>query len=220
MNHSSRLKLMLPTNADAFTPQDFTDTFTILDAIPGVTRVANYAGLPTNLTNAYHGSLYLQMDNRAMWMWNQPTTGGAGSWVRTNSLGFLGGSPSLATKVTYSQATDPGATVLTASATAPGGRYIMVTAHLGAIATSDASGITKMNLLYNGTSYVATSYINGDQNVGTVCEMSYIMSPPAAGTAMTFKLCMRPYHAGSTQVPITSSANPTAGADCLWIHEL
>lgn len=123
---TSRLSLMKPVGSDAFVTADFTDTFNILDANPGIPVVANAAGRPTNYTAAQHGSRVYQADLNIEWAWNQPTSGSAGSWRRIGNVGLLGSSTAsgLISTTTTTYTSGPTASQLTV--TVPGGRPIQV----------------------------------------------------------------------------------------------
>lgn len=84
------LGLMSPVLSDPFNPDDYAQTFGILDQNPGVKVVANQASRPTGWSNLQHGRLVWQADLNVMWLWNQPTSSVAGSWLRLGGYGLLG----------------------------------------------------------------------------------------------------------------------------------
>lgn len=190
-NTSPRLGLMLPTNTDPFTPTDFVTTFTKLDGTPGVTPVANLAGLPAGLTASQHGSLYVQLDNQALWMWHKPTSGSTGVWKRVNSLGLLS-SATMNTTINTTANTDGAApTLLSATAIAPGGRSILALAHMAGVQNSNSAGATSTFLTLNGTSVARAATTDGGTGASSFSAISYLLPNPAAGTSMTFAFKMR-----------------------------
>jgi hypothetical protein len=85
------LGLMSPVLSDSFTPDDFAQTFGILDAHPGIEVIANEASRPSGLGAAQHGRMYWQADQNIVWVWSQPSAMVAGSWLRMGNRGWLGG---------------------------------------------------------------------------------------------------------------------------------
>jgi hypothetical protein len=186
-NNSPRLGLMLPNNADPFDPDDFVETFTVLDGAPGVTPIANLAALPTGLTTAQHMSQYIQADNGAIWYWYKPSSGTPGAWMRSNSVGMLS-QRSNGGLVQSTSTAAPGAVVLGTSVplTAPGVRALRVDIDIDQINSSGSSGLYAV-LLYQGSTLVKTFdrgglpvSIPGDFNA------SYIYPAPAAGASLSF----------------------------------
>lgn len=193
VNTSPRLGLMLPTNADVFDPNDFVNTFNILDGKPGLTIVANYASLPSGWTTTQHGSECIQMDNLAKWVWYMPSSGTPGVWKRTNSSGVLGqGSMPSYTSTT---ATTIGAapTLGTVTVVAPGGRMLMIFVEYGAILNT--LGEFDVAAFVNGTE-VQLAQVNhptaatGDNavlvgyytpTVGQSCTATFTMWAPIGG---------------------------------------
>lgn len=189
-NTSPRMGLMLPSNSDPFTPDDFVATMTTLDGIPGITPVANYNALPSGLTAAQHGSCYLQMDNQALWMWYKPTSGSQGKFVRVNSLGVLG-TDTFTTTIASSANTDSLApTLMSVTVTSPGGnRNLLVMAHIPAVDNTSSLNVTGVELFYNGTFKAWIDTTDGNYYNGVV--LWYTMAMPPQGTAMTWALKMR-----------------------------
>lgn len=121
-----RLGLMNPVGSDAFVTSDFSQTFSILDANPGVVVVPNAASRPTNYTAAQHGSLVYQSDLNILWSWNQPTSGSAGAWRRVGNVGLLGQSAASGLVTTTTTTYTSGVQVAALTVTVPGGRPIQV----------------------------------------------------------------------------------------------
>jgi hypothetical protein len=179
---------MQPSQTDLFDPADIAHTFTILDGVPGVTPIANYAALPTNLTSAQHGSKYLQLDNGAEWYWYQPSSGSGGVWKRSNSIGQLGASnfPS-----NYSLSwpgplyASPTPTLATVSGTASGNRWLAITAWVtNMVISTDA-----IFILYQGATEVSRLYWTYDGTGLSGASAMYYWAPPMApGASFTFSL--------------------------------
>ena len=206
-----RLGLMAPVNADVFTPDDFTATFTTLDNTPGVSMVDSYGALPTGLTNAQHGSLYIQRDNRAMWMWSQPTAGSAGAWLRPNA-GMLGAVSMAAGVQTSSQANNGVPLMTCGPVTTQGGKWIGITAHCISVLCSSPDGVSMMQLNLNGAN-IQRSWIGSSRNYNIgygydVTWFGYFGGP----TTLTVTVYMAPGTTG------TSYAWPESGA--IWIYEI
>lgn len=121
-----RLGLMNPVGSDAFITADFSQTFGVLDANPGVPVVANAASRPTSYTTAQHGSMVFQADQGIIWSWNQPTSGSVGAWQRVGNKGFLGQAVNTGTVSTSTTTYANGAVVVSLDVTVPGGRPILV----------------------------------------------------------------------------------------------
>ena len=158
-----RLGLMAPVNADVFTPDDFTATFTALDNVPGTSMVDSYGALPTGLTNAQHGSLYLQRDQRVLWMWDQPTAGSTGRWMRITPQGMMGIVGMAAGAQTSSQANHGVPLMTLGPVTLTGGRWVGITAHCISVLCSSPDGVSAMELNVNGNN-VMRSWIGSSRN--------------------------------------------------------
>jgi hypothetical protein len=140
---------MSPVDSDLFQSADFSATFGKLDAVPGVTIVANYASLPATWGLNQHGSKVIQADNRAEWMWYNPS--GTGQWIRTNTVGLISKTIQ-PTPITTTLTTSPGAVFVTSgNFTAPGGRALRIDLDMGIDNSSGASGIVIINVRDNGT---------------------------------------------------------------------
>jgi hypothetical protein len=209
-NTTPRLGLMLPVGSDTFTPDDFISTFTKLDGVPGITPVSSYAALPTGLTEKQHGSVYMQTDNLAQWMWNKPTSTSTGVWQRINSVGFLGSAPAMTKSYTNSTTSETGApTIQTVTVKAPGGRRLGVYARISSMSHS-ASGVTEIFIVYNGTTVVVRGYGSSGNTTGNSQELYYITGVASVGQSLQFDFRFRPYNAG------TSTANNGGSALYVW----
>jgi hypothetical protein len=200
-NYTPRLHLMAPTNSDTFTPDDFTTTFGVLDQYPGVRPVASYAALPTGLTNAQHGSMFVQTDNQAMWMWNKPTPTATGSWIRTNTVGLLGSDAIDADKSTSATDDAHAATIMSIpNFPIPGGRRLLVQTFIFALSNSGTGGIAHAMLLENGSA-VTRGYTNSDPTNSVCVSMYHITGVYAQGTQFNFSVKIRGFagtHGGGT----------------------
>lgn len=123
---TTRLGLMRPTGSDAFVTQDFSDTFDLIDASPGVPPVANAAARPSNWTTAQHGMFIHQIDIGMILSWYQPSSGVTGFWKRVHPVGFLGQFTNTGSVSTSTRTYTSGPTVVTGTVTVPGGRPIFV----------------------------------------------------------------------------------------------
>ena len=188
-----RLGLMAPVNADVFTPDDFTDTFTKLDNAPGVTMIDSLGALPTGLTNAQHGSLYLERDNGALWMWKQPTTGSTGSWMRANNIGNIAtvGMPAAMAWTSEFR-------FLSLNFTVPGGRWVGIKLFIPLIWVTSPHGICITQIHFNGNFLTRAHLVASVSTVGWGYLEGWINLP--AGTAVTAEAWMYPYGGGSVTV--------------------
>jgi len=83
------LGLMNPVGSDPFLTSDFAQTFQAIDAAPGIAVVPNQASRPTGWTSNQHGRRVWQADQNIEWVWNQPSSGSPGAWLRTFAKGVL-----------------------------------------------------------------------------------------------------------------------------------
>lgn len=189
-NSTPRLGLMQPGNSDTFDPNDFDNTFGILDAKPGISFVANYASLPTNLTQAQHGSPYMQLDNAALWSWYQPSSS-PGSWRRLNSLGLLANPVASGNVVTSTNDPASAPTVCSASITPAGGRSLLVLGFSGLTNVSAAGHAGVLSL------WVSNSLVREASNTGTQYVLAntvviiYIIPSPTPGLAIPIRTTTR-----------------------------
>lgn len=154
------LGLMSPVLSDSFSPDDFAQTFGILDAHPGVEVIDNLASRPTNLGAAQHGRLYWQADLNVMWVWIQPVSNVAGYWDRFGSKGFLGGAYNGAQVNTTAISVATAPTIVNVSTVLPGGRCVFVNIRWTFIGNSYARFAT-IDLMAN-SSVVMESRFNGN----------------------------------------------------------
>lgn len=188
-NTSPRLALMLPQNSDPFNPDDYVATFTKLDNTPGVTLVANFAALPTNLTSAQHGSPYMQLDNGSEWYWYQPSSGSPGSWKRRNSLGVLGQANQTASSIsTTTTVAASGPTLCTLTIpNMPGGRWLGLMVN---VAIGNSHGVSVCSVWVNSALFREISfYGNAGNHFSNYVTLAY--PPVAAGSTLTVRLSIR-----------------------------
>jgi hypothetical protein len=178
-----KLKLMRPLDSDQFESSDFYDTFTALDARPGIALVDSYAGLGTLAsTNAYgvnqHGLMALDRHNNALWWYSNPS--GTGTWKRANSTGSLFHGYQ-GTNVVTKATTGNGSLVSdTNNFTVPGGRALQINFDFSGDNTSGSNGLGYFTLLDGSTSLSTRCVRLGAPvgNSGTANSFSYII--PAA----------------------------------------
>lgn len=204
------LGLMSPVLSDSFTPEDFAQTFGILDAHPGIEVIANQAARPSNLGSAQHGRMYLQADQNIMWVWNQPVSNVAGSWLRQGTKGWLGGAGNAAQVNTTAISVATAPTIVNVNTLVPGGRPVLVLYKWIFIGNSSARFAT-VNLVAN-SSNVQESRFNGNGfDVAYSGAMpyppqsqmhGYIYSAPGSQQNVNFQLklrCQDPAVVGSQQ---------------------
>lgn len=146
---TTRMGLMLPVDSDLFKASDYNATFSILDAIPGILPVANYAALPVGWTAAQHGTTVLQLDNGAQWYWYQPS--GVGQWKRVNSVGLVAQAFQTAAVSTTSQSSPGPSFNTTGNFTAPGVRPLRINIRTDADSSSGVNSIIIFRVHDNGT---------------------------------------------------------------------
>jgi hypothetical protein len=120
------LGLMSPVLSDPFNPDDFAETFGILDLNPGVQVIPNLASRPTGLGAAQHGRMYWQADQNIMWVWTQPSAMVAGSWQRSGCKGWLGGAYNAAQVNTTAISVATAPTIVNVSTLLSAGRPTLV----------------------------------------------------------------------------------------------
>ena len=147
-SRTPNLGLMSPVRADAFQPQDFRDTFSILDNNPGVLVIPNQASRPTGYGSDQHGRVVWQADLNIMWVWTQPNAAMAGYWERLATKGHLGGGINGDTVSSSAQSVATSAEVTGRSVMCPGGRPIFMFVRWGA-AWNDHSGQITLNVFAN-----------------------------------------------------------------------
>lgn len=173
-SHTPSLGLMSPVASDPFDPADFDATFAILDANPGVLTVANQSSRPTGWSSNQHGRLVWQADLNVMWIWNQPSSGTGGSWVRLGSYGLLGSAVN-PTQINATQVNWTAAPVaVQTTVMVPGGRpcLIMVT---WLYLANDSSKQVTINFIENSSSVLERRF--DGSSFGVVPDQ-----PPQAGS--------------------------------------
>lgn len=182
---------MAPVDSDDFESADFTATFTKIDNAPGVTTVANYAGLQAlGWGTNQNGLKVIQLDNLAEWIWIDPS--GTGSFKRTNTIGLLN-QATQTTDASTSATTGLGVMgVQTGNLTGPGGRYLQVHADIGLASTVGVNGMAVVTLTDNGSVLTQNGYRAGQKHFGggnrTVLD-EFIL--PTAGSVHNFALWVR-----------------------------
>lgn len=207
-NNTPRLGLMLPGEPDAFDPTDFVTSFATLDATPGTRMVANYGSLPSNLTQAQHGSPYLALDNGTLWYWYQPSAS-RGSFKRLNSLGVLSSvqaSDNVTTAVTTA-ASAP--TAASTTVVAPGGRAIEIYAYAGLTNVSAASHASILSLWVNNVlvreiSTTGSQYVVADESI-----IKYVILNPTPGQSIPIRITPRTYSGSGGGGSVTAYALST-----------
>lgn len=159
-SHTPNLGLMSPVGSDPFVTTDFSDTFTKLDATPGILTVANAASRPTGWGASQHGRHVWQSDLNIMWVWNQPSGAPSGSWVRRGGYGWLGGASNAAQVNTTAISVATAVTVCSTSVMVPGGRPCMVMFSWIFIGNSYAKFAT-INIIANSSNILETRH-NGN----------------------------------------------------------
>jgi hypothetical protein len=202
---TARLALMNPAGSDAFTTDDFADTFQKLDANPGILPVPNAASRPSNYTAAQHGSIVHQLDLGILWTWFQPSSGSAGYWRRLGNYGFLGLSSGSGLVTTTNTNYNTGVQVASLSVTIPGGRPITVKMAWDQINNSYSRavlGYWENNvLIYSETVYAPQTPYPMQGEVTFIRDIA-----PNAALNLTAKMTLSSYNAappnggGTTQV--------------------
>jgi hypothetical protein len=210
-----RLGLMLPNSSDTFAIADFDSTFTKLDNTPGITPVANYAALPTNLTSSQHGSVYLQSDNGSLWMWNKPSSA-AGAWKKINTVGMLGTAAQTATVSTASTSLPSGAVLVSLNYTAAGGRRVLAFFSIDQVYNNGSYGYSQVGMfLDGGSTSVETSIGSGGASGKSISHhMLQDCGSPAPGSShsVTVKLASVASAGGGTST--------TAALGQLYVWEI
>lgn len=195
-----RLGLMLPAGSDNFTIADFDTTFTILDGQPGIKPVANYSALPSGLTSAQHGSIYLQLDNGSLWMWKKPGAP-AGAWVKLNNVGLIQNASQSSTTTT--SATDPNLApaMVNTSFTFPGGRAVLCYFFHSAIRNSGGYGYSVVDLWINGVATTFSIMSGGATGKSITHNILYGIGPTftTPGSTVTVKATVRSTTSGGGQ---------------------
>lgn len=210
-----RLGLMLPSGSDSYNISDFDDTFTILDGKPGIAPVANYAALPSTLTTAQHGSVYLQLDNKSLWMWNKPGAG-AGTWVKLNTVGLI--SSVTQASIVSTSTTDPSSapSMVNTNFQVPGGRAVLILFEHPRISNDGTYGYSVCEMWRDGVDIVDSVQSGGASNKDVSHALMRVLSAGslgAPGTTVNIKVTVR----SSTYGGGTTTAN---AAGQLYIIEI
>lgn len=204
------LGLMSPVLSDSFTPDDFSDTMAKLDAAPGVTVIANQASRPSNLGSAQHGRMYWQADQNIMWVWSQPVSNVAGSWLRQGSKGWLGGAGNAAQVNTTAISVNTAPTIVNVNTLVPGGRPVLVLYKWTFIGNDQARYAT-INLVANSSSIQEARFNGNGFGVAYTANTPYppqsqmhglIYGAPGAQQNVNFQVklrCQDPAVVGSAQ---------------------
>lgn len=167
------LGLMSPVSSDPFDPVDFDATFAILDQNAGVLVVANQASRPTGWSSSQHGRMVWQSDLNVMWVWSQPVSTTAGSWVRLGGYGLLGSAINATQVNSTAQNWTAAPVAVQTTVMVPGGRPCLVMFNW-VFAVNDTSSQIVINMIENSSS-VLERRITGN-SYGVVNRM-----PPYAG---------------------------------------
>jgi hypothetical protein len=204
------LGLMSPVLSDPFSPDDFSETFGILDQHPGVQVIANQASRPTGLGAAQHGRMYWQADQNIMWVWVQPSAMVAGEWQRSGCKGWLGGAYNGAQVNTTAITVASAPTIVNVNTLVPGGRALMILFKWTFIgndqarfATTDlmANSSVIQEARFNGNGF-GPAYTSGTPYPPQSQQHGYVYTGINAQTTMNFQLklrCQDPAVVGSQQ---------------------
>lgn len=200
---------MLPAGSDNFVISDVDTTMSILDGKPGITPVNNYAALPSTLTTAQHGSIYLQLDNGSLWQWSKPGSG-AGTWKKLNTVGLIA-LVSQGSTVTTST-TDPASApaMINTNFTVPGGRAVLLVFEHPRISNNGSFGYSCVELWRDGVN-VLDSFQSGGSSSKDVSHVLLRVVPSgtlgAPGTTVNIKATVRStsYGGGATSAPASGT---------------
>lgn len=201
-----RLGLLSPTSADEFDISDFVATMSILDNAPGIKPVANYASLPAGLTTAQHGSVFLQLDNGSLWMWNKPGAP-AGSFKKINSVGMIQGVPQAAPVSTSTTSPSSAPSLINTTFTFPGGRTCIAFMSTSGAKNSGTFGYSVLELWVNGNLAESSLMSGGAPNKEISHRLFQPMNPgnyggctPGATTTIKVTARATSYGGGTTTV--------------------
>ena len=172
------LGLMNPVGSDTFSTSDFADTFGKIDLTPGILTVANQASLPTGFNANQHGRHVWQADTNIMWVWNQPSSGVSGTWVRSGTKGWLGGASNAAQVNTTAISVSTAPTVVSYNALVPGGRPVFVNMRWIFIGNSQARFAT-INLIANSSNVLEARFTGNGFDVAYSGNTQY---PPQSAS--------------------------------------
>lgn len=204
------LGLMSPVLSDSFDPQDFVETFGILDQNPGIRQIPNEVGRPSNLGSNQHGRMYWQADQNIMWVWDQPSSVVAGNWRRSGSKGWLGGAYNAAQVNTTAMSVNTAPTIVNVNTMAPGGRPLLILFRWVFIG-NDSAKFATINLLANSSNLHEARFNGNGFGVAysstwpyppQSTQYGFVYSAPSAQTNINFQLklrCQDPAVVGSAQ---------------------
>jgi hypothetical protein len=207
---TANLGLMNPVGSDPFLTTDFSQTMGILDQNPGVLVVANQASRPTGWSASQHGRLVWQADQNIMWIWNQPSGGGAGAWLRQGVKGWLGGASNAAQVNTTAITVATAPVVVSTTQMVPGGRPTLIL-YSWVFTGNSSAKFSTINLIANSVNLYETRHNGNGFDVAYTSNFPY---PPqssvfafvrsASGTQenVNFQLklrCQDPAAVGSAQ---------------------
>jgi hypothetical protein len=197
-----RLGLIQPAGSDNFVISDFDDTFSKLDGTPGVTPVANYAALPAGLTTAQHGSIYLALDTKALWMWSKPGAP-AGTWVRLNSVGVISQASQASTVTTSTTTSSLAPTLVSTTFSVIGGRAVLLLFEHPRIQNDGTFGYSVCELWRDGLNVVDSVQSGGAPSKDISHVITRIVAAGtlgAPGTSVNIKVTVRStsYGGGTT----------------------
>jgi hypothetical protein len=186
---------MNPVGSDAFTTGDFSSTFQTLDTVPGILVVPNAASRPTGYSASQHGRMVWQADLNCMWVWNQPSGGSGGSWLRSGTCGVLGTARNagVVSTTAISQATAP--TITSVTVMVPGGRPTMIM-YSWVFIGNDPAKYATLNIYANSTGLLET------RHNGNTFESAYSGSFPYPPDSSTYAI-IRPASGSQENVTFT-----------------
>jgi hypothetical protein len=184
---TSKLGLMYPVDSDLFESSDFEQTMTILDGRPGVQTVGNYASLPTGLTDAQYGLLFMDGSNRSLWMWAGVANGG---YIRANSMGILSIAYQGSDVATTTTVQASGPTLATLTFYNPGGRYLRFEVSPQALLNDGTAHAVGIDFWLDGA-LVAERGIQCGTPQGNAPSISFVYPPLTNNTNHTFRVSMR-----------------------------
>lgn len=164
---TANLGLMNPVGSDPFLTTDFAQSMGILDQNPGVLVIPNAASRPSNWNASQHGRMVWQADLTVMWVWVQPSSLSAGSWVRQGNKGWLGTGINRALVSTTAQSLAAAPTVCSTQVMLPGGRPTFIFYDFS-YAGNDPVKYATLHVLANGVDICEAQHIgNGWSNAYT-----------------------------------------------------
>lgn len=203
---------MVPSSSDNFVISDFDDTFTTLDNTPGITPVANYAGISTlagTLTSAQDGSVFLQKDNGCLWQWIKPGAP-AGSFKKMTSVGLIKVANQTAAISTSTTVLGSAPTIVTTTFVYPGNRWVFLFFSHPNISNSGSFGYSQVDM-WIGAGVAEYSLMSGGAPNKSISHRLIQGIAPGTGTpaadpgaTITIKVTCRStaYGGGTTTAPV------------------